>query len=245
MVRARSTGGWTGAAAPVARSAVDHHISRTEQKQTARRRGGLRRPRRGVPGVAAMLLVRHAESEWNRRFGASRVDPGLPDPPLTERGAAEARAAAALLRREGIRRLLASPYRRALQTARILAEELDLPVAVEPLVRERCAFSCDQGTHPDKLRAEWPDLDFSGLEPVWWGGVIESVASLEARARRFLALAERFEEPETVAVITHWGFIRCLTGREVGNLGAVRLRLDRAAGPAPRAGDQGQTRSGR
>jgi broad specificity phosphatase PhoE len=195
--------------------------------------------------VLAMLLVRHAESEWNRRFGASRVDPGLPDPPLTERGVAEARAAAELLRREGIRRLLASPYRRALQTARILAEELGLPVAVEPLVRERCAFSCDQGSHPERLRAEWPEFDFSGLEPVWWGGMMESVASLEARARRFLAFAERLDEPETVAVITHWGFIRCLTGREVGNLGAVRLRLDRPAGPVPWAGDQHQTRSGR
>jgi len=179
-----------------------------------------------------MLLLRHAESEWNRRFGVSRVDPGLPDPPLTERGAAEARAAAALLRREGIRRLLASPYRRALQTARILAEELELPVTVEPLVRERCAFSCDQGSHPDRLRAEWPGFDFGGLEPVWWGGRIESVASLEARARRFLEVAARMAEPETVAVVTHWGFIRCLTGREVGNLGAVRLRLDRTAGAA-------------
>ncbi len=179
-----------------------------------------------------MLLVRHAQSEWNRRFGASRVDPGLPDPPLTAEGVAQARAAAALLRREGIRRLVTSPYRRTLQTARILAEELGLPVTVEPLVRERCAFSCDQGSHPEVLRAEWPELDLDGLEPVWWGGVIESVASLEARARRFLAKAATFPEPQTVAVITHWGFIRCLTGQEVGNLGAVRLRLDRPAEPA-------------
>lgn len=172
-----------------------------------------------------MLLLRHAQSEWNRRFGASRVDPGLPDPGLTEQGILEARAAAAGLRDQGIRRLLASPYRRTLQTATILAEELDLPVTVEPLVRERCAFSCDQGSHPEQLRAEWPGLDFSGLEPVWWGGVIESVASLEQRARRFLDRAAALEAPETVAVVTHWGFIRCLTGQEVGNLGAVRLRL--------------------
>jgi broad specificity phosphatase PhoE len=172
-----------------------------------------------------MLLVRHAQSEWNRRFGASRVDPGLPDPGLTELGVEEARAAAAGLRAQGIRRLVASPYRRALQTASILAAELDLPVAVEPLVRERCAFSCDQGSPPEQLAAEWPELDLSRLEPVWWGGVIESVASLEARARRFLEAAAALEAPDTVAVVTHWGFIRCLTGQEVGNLGAVRLRL--------------------
>lgn len=180
-----------------------------------------------------MLLLRHAQSEWNRRFGASRVDPGLPDPPLTAEGAAEARGAAGRLRAMGIRRLVASPYRRTLQTASILAEELGLEVTVEPLVRERCAFSCDQGTPPERLAREWPGLDLSGLEPVWWGGTIESVASLEARARRFLEAAARMADAETVAVVTHWGFIRCLTGEEVGNLGAVRLRLpgrERAAG---------------
>lgn len=172
-----------------------------------------------------MLLVRHAQSEWNRRFGASRVDPGLPDPPLTAEGVAEARAAALELRRLGIRKLIASPYRRALQTAAILAEHLAVPIEVEPLVRERCAFSCDQGSPPERLAAEWPDLELGHLEPLWWGGVIESVASLEARARRFIERAARLEAPETIAVVTHWGFIRCLTGQEVGNLGAVRLRL--------------------
>ncbi len=172
-----------------------------------------------------MLLIRHAESEWNRRFGASRVDPGLPDPPLTREGIAAARAAARALKSEGICRLLASPYRRALQTATIFADVLGVPIEVEPLVRERCAFSCDQGSPPERLAAEWPDLDFAHLEPLWWGGVIESMASFEARARRFLERAQGFEEPQRIAVITHWGFIRCLTGQEVGNLGAVRLRL--------------------
>ncbi|MCS6877149.1 MAG: histidine phosphatase family protein [Geminicoccaceae bacterium] len=173
-----------------------------------------------------MLLVRHAESEWNRRFGASRVDPGLPDPPLTAEGAAAARIAARRLEGLGIARLLTSPYRRAVQTAVIFAEELGVPIEVEPLVRERCAFSCDQGSPPERLAAEWPHLDFGRLEPLWWGGTIESMASLHARARRFLERASRFEDPRRIAVITHWGFIRCLTGREVGNLDAVRLRLE-------------------
>ena len=26
----------------------------------------------------AMILVRHAESEWNRLFSRSRIDPGIP-----------------------------------------------------------------------------------------------------------------------------------------------------------------------
>ena len=37
------------------------------------------------------LLIRHAESAWNEHFGASRIDVGWPDPPLTARGVEQAR----------------------------------------------------------------------------------------------------------------------------------------------------------
>ena len=44
-------------------------------------------------GPAAMILVRHAESEWNRHYSRTRIDPGIPDPPLTADGRAPGRAA--------------------------------------------------------------------------------------------------------------------------------------------------------
>lgn len=177
--------------------------------------------------MVSMLLVRHAQSEWNAHFGATRIDPGLPDPPLTAEGVAQAKDAVAMLRHEGIRRLISSPYRRTLQTAAIFAETLGLGITVEPLVRERCAFSCDQGSHPDRLRAEWPGIDFGDLEPVWWGGAIESIKSLEARVQRFLAKARSIPDSQHVAVISHWGFIRGLTDQELGNVGTVRLHPER------------------
>lgn len=177
-----------------------------------------------------MLLVRHAQSEWNLHFGPSRIDPGIFDPPLTEQGVEQAHAVAAELRGKGIRRILASPYQRTLQTAAIIARELGLPIAVEPLVRERCAFSCDQGSPASTLARLWPQLDFGALEERWWGNLIESNDSLRARAGRFLARAAEMPDRDETAVVSHWGFIRCVTGQEVGNTGAVRLRLDR---PAP------------
>ena len=171
-----------------------------------------------------MLLVRHAESAWNELFGRSRIDPGLPDPDLTARGMRQAEAAVELLRQESVRRLITSPYRRALQTATIVAGALGVPiVAVEPLVRERCAFSCDQGSHPEVLRRDWPGLDFSALEPVWWGGLIESNQSLIARCAAFRAKMAAVPDPAGLAVISHWGFIRALTGHELANGGCVRL----------------------
>lgn len=170
-----------------------------------------------------LLLIRHAQSEWNLHFGRSRIDPGIPDPSLTAEGVRQAEAAIEELRRAGVRRVLSSPYRRALETATILARALDLRLEVEPQVRERCAFSCDLGSPPARLAREWPELDFSSLEENWWGGLVESEASLNARCAAFRARAAATPDREGVAVVSHWGFIRGLTGRELANAAMTRL----------------------
>lgn len=173
-----------------------------------------------------MLLVRHAESEWNRLFGPWRIDAGPADPAITPEGAEAARESAAALRDAGYRRLLASPYRRTLQTAALFAEVLRLPLTVEPLVRERCAFTCDQGSPTSALRRDWPDLDLAALEERWWGPTIESMESLAARGARFLERARGLPDRDRTIVVTHWGFIRCVSGAEVGNLESIRLEFD-------------------
>jgi glucosyl-3-phosphoglycerate phosphatase len=169
------------------------------------------------------VLVRHAESEWNHYFGSFRIDAGIPDPVLTRAGQTQAEALAADLRGEPFRRILASPYRRALQTACIIADVLRLPIEIEPLVRERCAFSCDQGSPPELLAKAWPELDFGGLDPCWWGGAIESMESLRGRCERFRERLQRRPDRHALLIVTHWGFIRGLTGREVGNAARVLL----------------------
>lgn len=174
------------------------------------------------------LLIRHAESAWNEHFAASRIDVGLPDPELTARGVEQARAAAERLRREGVRRLITSPYRRTLHTASIIAEALGLDIEVDPIVRERCAFSCDQGSSPAELAKAWPQLDFSQLDEVWWGGLIESWPSLEARCAAFRTRMRGRPDRDTVAVVSHWGFIRGLTGAELHNTDFIRLDHDKA-----------------
>ena len=178
-----------------------------------------------------MILVRHAETEWNVHYGRTRIDPGIPDPPLTPAGRAQAERLIDALAAEGVARLISSPYRRALETATIIARGLDLAISVEPLVRERCAFSCDVGTPCSLLRTRWPDLDFAHLEEQWWGGgAEESVASVRDRGAAFYAKTADLPERGRIAVITHWGFIRALTGQELSNARFVRHR---AADPAP------------
>lgn len=62
-----------------------------------------------------MILLRHGQTPFNVHFGATRIDPGIPDPELTETGRAQAKAAAAALRGRPVKRLIASPYVRALR----------------------------------------------------------------------------------------------------------------------------------
>jgi broad specificity phosphatase PhoE len=178
-----------------------------------------------------MILARHAESEWNLHYGRTRIDPGIPDPPLTAAGRAQAERLIVEFAALDVCQLLASPYRRALETATIVARGLNLSISVEPLVRERCAFSCDLGTPRSLLGRHWPDLDFDHLEERWWGEQEESAASLDRRCAVFHAKTAHLPERHRTAVISHWGFIRALTGHEIGNACFVRLHAtDMVAG---------------
>lgn len=169
-----------------------------------------------------MLLIRHGQSEFNAAFTLTRVDPGIPDPEITAIGRAQALAAAQDLAGRGVSRLVASPYTRTLQTAAIIAEVLRLPIEVDPRVRERAAFHCDIGTPAAALARRFPDLDFAGLGDPWWHdhlalGRAETEDELALRAADFRADMAALADWRDVAVVTHWGFVRALTGRQAQN----------------------------
>ena len=164
-----------------------------------------------------MILLRHGQSEFNLAFTATRVDPGIVDPELTPLGRQQAEHAAEALAGAGLRHIIASPYTRALQTAAPLARRLRLPVLVQPLVRERYAFTCDVGSPRTVLAAAWPALDFSGIDEVWWPAAEEPAAATEARAALFRGEMAALAHWRDTVVVSHWGFILCMTGRSVGN----------------------------
>ena len=67
------------------------------------------------------------------------------------------------------------------------------------------------------------------LDELWWGGVIESWPSLAARCAAFRASARRPCPTGTrSASVSHWGFIRGLTGAELHNTDSIRLARDEA-----------------
>ena len=168
-----------------------------------------------------MILLRHGQTLWNLHFGQTRIDPGLPDPGLTQEGRRQAEAAGAALVDRGISLLFASPYRRTLETAAIVAERLAVPILVEPLIRERAGFSCDIGTRAGMLAEAWPDLDFSALDERWWCDLGETDDRVLARARAFRTAVAGRPDRDRICAVTHWGVVRALTGETVEN-GAIR-----------------------
>ncbi|MEQ8709267.1 MAG: histidine phosphatase family protein [Rhodospirillales bacterium] len=170
-----------------------------------------------------MLLIRHGESEFNVHYGKTRIDPGIEDPRLTENGIAQVEAAARRLAREPVTRIITSPYTRALHTAQIIADVIDVPVEVETLVRERYHFACDIGTLRDELAAQWSHLDFAHLTDRWWPEVSEPESSIDQRAVDFHTARASLDDVATTLVVSHWGFIRALTGERVGNAQILRI----------------------
>ena len=177
-----------------------------------------------------MILLRHGQSEFNLHFTATRKDPGLVDPALTELGREQAERAAAELAEAGITRIVASPYTRALQTAAPLARRLALPVLVNVAVRERYAFKCDVGSTVADLRQSWPEHDFSTLDDVWWPTQNEPAEHVIARANQFRSEMAAHPDWQHTLVVSHWGFILALTGKSMEN--GAWLRYDPRA-PAP------------
>ncbi len=178
-----------------------------------------------------MILVRHGQSEWNAAYTRTRIDPDIPDPPLTAEGRRQAAEAATVLAELRIERLLTSPYVRALETAEIIAARLEVPVVVEPLVRERAAFSCDIGTPRSRLATRWPRLRFDHVDEIWWPSAAETDDQLWHRCDRFRVAARALQDWQRVAVVTRWGFIRAITGIEARNGEWIRLDPHRTAPP--------------
>lgn len=169
-----------------------------------------------------MILLRHGQSEFNVHFSVTRRDPGIIDPKLTELGHAQAAEAAQRLARERIKRIVTSPYTRALQTVAPIAGALGVKVVINPIVRERYAFACDVGTPRTELEQAWPDHDFSTIEEIWWPPIEEPADQVLGRAARFRAEMAALPDWSDTLVVSHWGFILSMTGQSIANCQMLR-----------------------
>jgi probable phosphoglycerate mutase len=153
------------------------------------------------------LLIRHGESTWNV-LGRWQ---GHGNPPLSPRGRAQALQVARALRTEGVAVLVSSDLERARETAAIAADSLDLPLQLEPRLRELDVGVWSGLTHSEIAR-RWPgELARlrSGDEDVACGGG-ESRRSLRVRALSALEELAARHRGARLAVVTHSGVVRTL-----------------------------------
>lgn len=149
-----------------------------------------------------LRLLRHGETAHTtqKRFSGS----GGHDPDLSDRGLAQAGAAAAMLvARGGIDRVVSSPLARARRTAGIVAGQLGLEVEVDDDVAE-CAFGEWEGLTFAEVEQAWPDalaawLSSTAAAPP--GG--ESFDALERRVRRCLDRLVDAHRGYSVLVVSH------------------------------------------
>jgi broad specificity phosphatase PhoE len=155
-----------------------------------------------------VLLWRHGRTRWNvqHRFQ------GQADPPLDDVGRQQAAASARLLAGYSPTSVVSSDLRRAVQTARPLAELLGLPVMLDRRLRERSLGAWEGLTRDEVVRrhpeqyARW----LAGREAHQHGS--ETRDELGQRALAALAGVEG----DTVVLVTHSATAMALTGRLLG-----------------------------
>lgn len=120
--------------------------------------------------------IRHGQSVYNAE---GRVQ-GQSDVPLSELGRKQSEAVAAATARMPIEALYSSPLRRAMQTARAVADALGLEIRTDPRLKE-----VDAGIFQDKLRSDLEQLYPQQLAR-WLSGDLDFVIP-GGESRRMLA----------------------------------------------------------
>ncbi len=151
-------------------------------------------------GERQLLMVRHGESTANR----DRLVLGRSlEVPLTDLGRQQAGRAAE--RVAGLVRgpvgLISSDATRARQTAEVIADRLEVPVQLEPALREQYLGDLE-GVPVSQLRAQPVPEGFHITEVGWGGG--ESIAEVHLRMERFVyGLAARDDLPTSLVLVSH------------------------------------------
>lgn len=177
----------------------------TERQQRVGDEAGL--PEYSAAAGTQLVLIRHAETEWNRE----RRIQGHMDITLSAAGREQAARLALRLASEPIRAVYTSDLARARETAEPLAAALGLPVRVTPLLRE-VGFGAWEGLTVAELELRWPDeyaawrCDSVRCRPPEG----ERVEELQQRALAAVTQILSAHPGEDVAVVGHGGSLKAI-----------------------------------
>jgi len=165
-----------------------------------------------------LLLVRHAETAWNRE----RRYQGRTDTPLSEAGLVQAEQAGRAIAGSGLKAVYSSPLRRARETAAAIARPHGLDVRLAEAFGE-IHFGRWEGLTLEEARAldpafydKWLSAPDALVPP---GG--EALSAMRARALAGLEAMRAEHADATICLVTHAMVARVLI------LEALGLPLDR------------------
>lgn len=151
-------------------------------------------------GTTRIYLARHGRTPLN----AAGVLRGRLDPPLDQIGRRQAQCLGATLGPLGITVIVASPLRRAVETAAAVATQAGLSVETDVRLIDR-GYGQWAGTRKELVEAQWGSLDSApGVEPAdevraraW-----EALNDLARRAAGGIALAVSHDVVNRLALVT-------------------------------------------
>ncbi len=160
---------------------------------------------------ARLICVRHAESEGNAARSFTRTNHA----PLTARGETQARRAAERIRaRFAPRCVIASPYRRAHDTARIIATALRTSCEIEHELREQFMGGLHGQPYEAALASPgWKELPRWEWRPPGGG---ETLLEVQARALPAVRRIARAHPADDVVLVSHAGTLHSLWAHAAG-----------------------------
>ena len=177
-----------------------------------------------------LYLVRHGQSEYNvtRRFAGSGSDVALTAAGVGQAGLLRDRLVSAK-----IDAVFSSNLKRALSTAGIISENYGVEIVSCPELGEINYGVCEGKTF-DEVSFEYPDLakQIYGADPKirFPGG--ESFEEFTGRICRFLDRITKYDDMQTVLVVSHGGSIKTLVCRLLDidiNSHWAQIRIDNAS----------------
>lgn len=164
--------------------------------------------------MVKFVIVRHGYSIYNK----ARKFTGQLDIPLDEIGLMQAQNTGEyILKNYKIDAVYSSDLIRAVDTAKPVAEALNLPIITDPELREINA-GCWQGRFVDDLKMEYPEEFKKWVTDVGLArcGDGESSEELTVRCEKVFEKIAAENEGKTVFVATHGGVIRALRCKWLG-----------------------------
>jgi broad specificity phosphatase PhoE len=156
-----------------------------------------------MTGSPVLFLIRHAVTDMTGTLC------GHSDPPLNAKGREQASLLASVLSGSNVLRLYTSDLRRAVETAQLLANPLNIPIVTRSDLRE-ISFGEWEGRRWAEIPADGPDITAMESQPELSAPGGETFFSFRDRVRRAFKEIVAATGAESTAIVTHLGVMRVI-----------------------------------